>query len=104
MNIGSNVAIGPGVKIFTHDTAFHQISEGAVPIKFGYVTIGDNSWIGANSVVANCIIGKHCIIAPNTLVNRNVPDYSLVMGVPGEVVKSTQRLIERTQVKTDPVD
>lgn len=53
-------------------------------------TIGDGSLIGINAVVLNnARIGKHCIIGANALIpeGKEIPDYSLVMGSPGKVVR-----------------
>ena len=53
-------------------------------------TIGDGSLIGINSVILNgAVIGKHCIIGANALIpeGKQIPDYSLVMGSPGKVVR-----------------
>ncbi|WP_250463658.1 gamma carbonic anhydrase family protein [Microbulbifer litoralis] len=54
-------------------------------------TVGDYSLIGINAVVLNgAKIGKCCIVGANALVTENteIPDYSLVLGSPGKVVKS----------------
>lgn len=53
-------------------------------------TIGDCSLIGINAVVLNgARIGRYCIIGANALVpeGREIPDFSVVMGSPGKVVK-----------------
>ncbi|MCP4286766.1 MAG: gamma carbonic anhydrase family protein [Gammaproteobacteria bacterium] len=53
--------------------------------------IGDNSLIGINAVILNgAKIGRNCIIGANTLVGENkvIPDNSLVLGTPGEVVRT----------------
>ena len=53
-------------------------------------TIGDNSLIGINAVVLNgAKIGKNCLIGANTLIpeGKEIPDGSLVMGSPGEIVR-----------------
>jgi carbonic anhydrase/acetyltransferase-like protein (isoleucine patch superfamily) len=56
--------------------------------------IGDYSLIGINAVVLNrARIGKCCIIGANALVTENaqIPDYSLVLGSPGKVVKTLDK-------------
>ena len=53
-------------------------------------TIGDNSLVGINSVILNgSVIGKNCIIGAYVLIpeGKVIPDNSLVMGVPGKVVR-----------------
>jgi carbonic anhydrase/acetyltransferase-like protein (isoleucine patch superfamily) len=53
-------------------------------------TIGDNSLIGMGATVLNgAKIGKNCLIGAGALITENkvIPDNSLVMGVPGKVVR-----------------
>ncbi len=83
--IGNDVAIGPSTKIFTHDTSFWQVSGHKIPIKFVRVEIGDNTWIGPNSFIFNAKIGSHCIIAPHTVVKKDIPDYSIASGNPCKI-------------------
>ncbi|MBR4087353.1 MAG: serine acetyltransferase [Clostridia bacterium] len=49
----------------------------------GVPTIGNNVWIGINStIVGNIHVGNDVLIAPNTFVNRDIPDHSVVFGNP----------------------
>ena len=53
-------------------------------------TIGDNSLIGMGATVLNgATIGRNCLIGAGALITENkvIPDGSLVMGVPGKVVR-----------------
>ena len=53
-------------------------------------TIGDNSLVGMGATVLNgAKIGKNCLIGAGALITENkvIPDGSLVMGVPGKVVR-----------------
>lgn len=52
------------------------------------VIIGNNVWIGENVVVlAGVIIGDGCIIGANSVVNSDIPSYSIAAGSPAKVVK-----------------
>lgn len=74
--LGENVNIGTGVVI---GNANRGEKKGA-PI------IGDEVWIGANSViVGRVIIGNDVLIAPNAFVNFDVPPHSIVIGNPGVI-------------------
>jgi carbonic anhydrase/acetyltransferase-like protein (isoleucine patch superfamily) len=56
--------------------------------------IEDYSLIGINAVVLNgAKIGKYCIIGANALITENmeIPDFSLVVGSPGKVVKTLDK-------------
>lgn len=60
-------------------------------------TIGDFSLIGINAVVLNgAKIGKYCIIGANALITENmeIPDYSLVVGAPGKVIRQLDVSVE----------
>lgn len=53
-------------------------------------TIGDNSLIGMGATVLNgAVIGKNCIVGANALIaeGKVIPDNSLVVGMPGKVVR-----------------
>nr|WP_263324279.1 serine acetyltransferase [Neobacillus sp. Marseille-Q6967] len=53
----------------------------------GCPTIGNGVWIGPNAViVGNIKVGNNVVIAPNTLVNRDVPDNSVVTGNPAQII------------------
>ena len=53
-------------------------------------TIKENTVVGMGATLLNgCVIGKNCIIGANALISENkiIPDNSLVIGVPGKVVR-----------------
>lgn len=53
------------------------------------ITIGDDSWIGANVVItAGVTIGRHVIIGAGSVVTRNIPDYCVAAGNPAKIIKS----------------
>jgi len=52
------------------------------------IILEDEVWIGANSVVlAGVTIGKHAVVAAGSVVTKNVPAYSVVVGNPAKVIK-----------------
>lgn len=60
----------------------------AQPLTHGPITIGEGCWIGQNvSILPNVKIGKKCIIATNSVVNSNIPDFSIAAGIPAKVIK-----------------
>jgi serine O-acetyltransferase len=83
------VVIGP-VKIGKYCNICHCVTIGRAykDGKIGRPTIDDYVWIGTGSVlVGNISIGKNVLIAPNTFVNFNVPDNSLVIGNPAKIIQ-----------------
>ena len=54
-------------------------------------TIGNGSLVGIKAVVLNhAVIGRDCLIGAGALVSegKKIPDRSLVLGVPGKVIRS----------------
>jgi acetyltransferase-like isoleucine patch superfamily enzyme len=52
------------------------------------ITIGDNVWIGANSVVtAGITIGKNAVIGAGSVVTKDIPEFSVAVGNPARVIK-----------------
>ena len=93
--IGNNVMFGPGVNIHGGDHIFRfDKDDKRVEIKKefdqdGKVTIEDDVWIGANSIILKkVIIGKGSIIGAGTIISFNVPPYSIVYGSKPLVIKS----------------
>ncbi len=90
ITIGSFVMVAAGVTIETHTHPFDDFS---VPIAFGGrsglpVTVGDNSVLGYNAVLmAGVNIGYRCIIGANSVVTKDIPDYTVAGGVPAKPIK-----------------
>lgn len=52
------------------------------------IVIEDDVWIGAGTIIlAGVTIGKGSVVASNAVVNKDVPPYSIVGGVPAKVIK-----------------
>lgn len=57
----------------------------------GPVFIGDNVWIGDKAtILPNVSIGKGSIIAANAVVTKDVPEFSVVAGVPARIIKTIE--------------
>lgn len=87
--IGSHVIINTRA-VVEHDCVVEDfVHLGPGSVICGLAQIGEGTLVGANAVVAPLVkVGKWCQISAGSSVLEDVPDYSLVMGVPGKVVKS----------------
>jgi acetyltransferase-like isoleucine patch superfamily enzyme len=88
--IGSNVGIGPGVKIFTSS---HKVDELDNPIlhntiEFAAVTIEDGSDIGVGAIILPGVhIGRGVQVAAGAVVTSDVEEFTIVGGVPAKVIR-----------------
>jgi acetyltransferase-like isoleucine patch superfamily enzyme len=96
LEIGSNCSISSGVQIYTHDTVSWAVSGGVRPYEYNSTRIGNNCYIGPNSVVAMGVtIGDQCVIGANSLVLADIPTGSKAVGTPCRVIGTTVALTSR---------
>ena len=56
------------------------------------IVIGNDVWIGANAVItAGVHIGRHSVVAAGAVVTKDVPEYSVVGGVPAKVIRTIRQ-------------
>lgn len=88
VTIGNNVMLAPNVSIFTagHPIDAEKRNEGweyAFPI-----TIGNNVWIGGNTVINPGItIGDNVVIGSGSVVTKNIPADCIAVGNPCKVLR-----------------
>ncbi len=86
--LGDNCLLGPNVSVYT---AGHTLHPGARALGYEYgipVTIGDDVWIGGNTVICPGVhIGNCAVIGAGSVVTRDIPDWSLAMGNPCRVIR-----------------
>jgi len=114
VNIGENVFIGLNVMIdplypemvsikdyaeIGDNTSIYAHSRGTEPLKTIYprmvkpVSVGRGTWIGApNAVILPGVkIGDYSVVAAGAVVTRNVPNYTVVGGVPAKTIKKINK-------------
>lgn len=89
--IGNHVNLAQGVVVSGLNHNFKEpnrrIDEQGVSTSL--VTINDDVWIGANSVItAGVSIGRHSVVAAGSVVTKDVPEYSVVAGSPAKVIRT----------------
>ena len=102
IEIGDNVTLAPRVHILCHDASTKTFLNFT---KIGRVTIGDNVFIGAESVVLPGVtIGNNVVIGANSTVTHDIPQNSVAVGSPARVMCSLDEYLkkERDRMETAP--
>ncbi len=88
VTIGKNAQIAPNVSIYTAGHPIHPDSRNS-GYEYGIpVTIGDNVWIGGNTVILPGVtIGSNVVIGAGSVVTRDIPDWCVAAGTPCRVIR-----------------
>lgn len=103
ITVGDNVTMAPRVHILAHDASTcHHLGYARI----GRVDIGNNVFIGADSVVLPGVsIGNNSVIGANSTVTKSIPDNVVAAGNPARVICSIEDYIKRNskRMKSGPV-
>lgn len=102
IRIGSNVRITMGVMFLTHDggSLVASVLKNKPFDKFGIIKIGDNVFIGINSIILPGVsIGSNVIIGAGAVVTKNVEDNCVVAGIPARYICSISEYIDKNESK-----
>ena len=96
LTIGSHCSISAGVQLYSHDSVKWAISGGEAAYEYGATSIGDNCYLGPNTVVARGVtIGDGCIIGANSLVLNDIPPGSKAFGSPCRVAGTARSYLDK---------
>ena len=89
--IGDNVMIGPNTTITTVGHPITPKGRREHMAQATEIRIGDDVWLGANvTVLPGVTIGNNVVIGAGAVVNRDIPDNSLAVGVPARVIREIE--------------
>lgn len=88
VKIGKNAQFAPNVAIYTAGHPIHPDSRNS-GYEYGIdVTIGDNVWLGGNTVVMPGVhIGNNVVIGGGSVVTKDIPDNVIAVGNPCRVLR-----------------
>lgn len=86
--IGDNCQFAPNVSVYTAGHPLHPDTRNTL-YEYGIeVTIGDNVWVGGNTVICPGVhIGSNSVIGAGSVVTRDVPEWSVAAGNPCKVIR-----------------
>lgn len=88
VTIGENVFLAPNVSLYTAGHPLHPDSRNS-GYEYGIpITIGDNVWIGGNAIVLPGVtIGNNSVIGAGSIVSRDIPEWVVAAGNPCRVIR-----------------
>lgn len=88
VRIGDNCQMAPNVAIYTAGHPVHPDTRNTA-YEYGIeVGIGDNVWIGGNTVICPGVhIGSNVVIGAGSVVTRDIPDWVIAAGNPCRVIR-----------------
>jgi len=91
VTIGDRTKFGPGVSIYaaTHPTEIQARRD--TPDYSKGVTIGNDCWIGGNTVILPGVtVGDGVTIGASSVVTKDIPSFSIAVGSPARVIKKVE--------------
>jgi len=102
LRIGDGCDISCGVMIFTHSTHLRCVSKGEIGVIKEPVKIGNSVYLGSGATILPGVsIGNHSVVGAGAVVTKNVPAFSVVMGIPAERVGKVILEAKRTRIEFD---
>lgn len=99
IHIASGCLIASGTTILTHEHIFVK-PDGSYYFKDTY--IGNNCFVGVNSLICPGVhIGNECVVGGGSVVTKDVPDNSMVVGVPAKIVKTGIHMNDHARLEGD---
>lgn len=92
ITIGENVWVTAGCQLLCHqrDLSFYKKGRPVMecPLKYAPILIKDGAHIGIGSIIMPGVtIGEGAVIGAGAVVTKDIPDYSIAVGVPAKVIK-----------------
>lgn len=97
ITLGKNVHITDDVKFLTHDGGTLLFRDSIPDLEITKpIVVGNDVYIGNNVIILPGVhIGDKVIIGAGSVVTKDIPDNSLVVGVPARVIKTADEYLEK---------
>lgn len=105
IRIGDNCQMAPNVAIYTAGHPVHPVSRNSGYEYGREVTIGDNVWIGGNTVICPGVhVGDNVVIGAGSVVTKDIPDWSIAAGNPCRVIRNITENDRKKLFREEEID
>ncbi len=105
VTIGDNCQLAPNVAIYTAGHPVYPVTRNSGYEYGKAVTIGDNVWIGGNSVICPGVtIASNTVIGAGSVVTRDIPAWSVAAGNPCRVIRAITEEDRRKLFRQEDID
>lgn len=105
VKIGDNCLLAPNVAIYTAGHPVYPLTRNSAYEYGKAITIGDNVWIGGNTVICPGVtIGNNVVIGAGSVVTRDIPDWCIAAGNPCRVKRMVTEEDKRKLFKDEEID
>lgn len=102
IKLGNNVHITSEVMFITHDGGTLLFRDKIPDLEYtAPIIVGDYVYFGVRSIIMPGVrIGNNCIIAAGAIVTKDIPNNTVVAGVPAKAIKSTNEYLTSLKAKS----
>lgn len=105
VKIGDNCQIAPNVSIYTAGHPIHPVSRNSGYEYGKEVVIGDNVWLGGNTVICPGVhIGDNVVIGAGSVVTKDIPDWCIAAGNPCKIIRKISDEDKRKLFRNEEID
>ena len=105
VKIGDNCQMAPNVAIYTAGHPIHPATRNSLYEYGKPVTIGDNVWIGGNTVICPGVqVGSNVVIGAGSIVTKDLPDWCIAAGNPCRVIRKITDADKRKLFRDEEID
>ncbi len=92
LKIGERVSFGPNVSLLLASNPNNSKLKKVITLPPRVIEIGDDTWLGANCIIMpNVKIGEKVIVGAGSIVTKDIPSYSVVVGAPAKIIKTIEK-------------